>query len=314
MFEVDGLVNQVLRLFGFQATTGWISDPKYALWTIILLHVWTFGSPMVIFLAGLRQIPGMYYEAASVDGASAMAPLHENHFAAAVTDHLLQPGAADHRCIPGLHPSLCGLERNRRPVGLDACSTRCTCTSEDSASSQMGYAAAMAWLLLVDHRGFHRDQLLLSQSIGCSTVTDLQTHGGVAPPSTALMTQPPAPQDAICHRLAGGGPGSRSVLKHIRADRRQPGDDLPAAVDAGQLLPADGRHLPYAGPLAERPVLDELHRGLVCAVHPFGALHDQLGHRGDRRHCRQSVCLHAGRVCLRPAAVPVARRCGSRSC
>ena len=70
MFEVDGLVNQVLRLFGIPATTSWIADPQWALWTIILLHVWTFGSPMVIFLAGLRQIPGMYYEAASVDGAS----------------------------------------------------------------------------------------------------------------------------------------------------------------------------------------------------------------------------------------------------
>ena len=70
MFEVDGLVNQVLRLVGFEATTSWIGDPSTALGTIILLHVWTFGSPMVIFLAGLRQIPGMYYEAASVDGAS----------------------------------------------------------------------------------------------------------------------------------------------------------------------------------------------------------------------------------------------------
>ena len=70
MFGTDGLVNQVLRLMGFDATTGWISDPRYALSTIILLHVWTFGSPMVIFLAGLRQIPTMYYEAASVDGAS----------------------------------------------------------------------------------------------------------------------------------------------------------------------------------------------------------------------------------------------------
>jgi multiple sugar transport system permease protein len=69
MFEVDGLVNQVLRLFGFEATISWIGDPSYALWTIILLHIWTFGSPMVIFLAGLRQIPGMYYEAAAVDGA-----------------------------------------------------------------------------------------------------------------------------------------------------------------------------------------------------------------------------------------------------
>jgi multiple sugar transport system permease protein len=35
-----------------------------------VLNVWTFGSPMVIFLAGLRQVPTMYYEAASIDGAS----------------------------------------------------------------------------------------------------------------------------------------------------------------------------------------------------------------------------------------------------
>ena len=34
-----------------------------------MLNVWTFGAPMVIFLAGLRQIPRMYYEAAAVDGA-----------------------------------------------------------------------------------------------------------------------------------------------------------------------------------------------------------------------------------------------------
>src|SRR5690606_7448339 len=38
--------------------------------TLMILNVWTFGSPMVIFLAGLRQIPEMYYEAASIDGAS----------------------------------------------------------------------------------------------------------------------------------------------------------------------------------------------------------------------------------------------------
>ncbi|MFC5234150.1 carbohydrate ABC transporter permease [Pseudonocardia zijingensis] len=36
---------------------------------MIVLDVWTFGSPMVIFLAGLRQIPQMYYEAAAIDGA-----------------------------------------------------------------------------------------------------------------------------------------------------------------------------------------------------------------------------------------------------
>src|SRR5690606_27794123 len=69
IFGTTGLVNQVLQLFGVPATTGYVSDPQYALWTLILLHVWTFGSPMVIFLAGLRQIPTMYYEAASLDGA-----------------------------------------------------------------------------------------------------------------------------------------------------------------------------------------------------------------------------------------------------
>jgi multiple sugar transport system permease protein len=70
IFGAEGLVNQLLQAVGINSTTGWISDPSYALWTIILLHVWTFGSPMVIFLAGLRQIPGMYYEAAAVDGAN----------------------------------------------------------------------------------------------------------------------------------------------------------------------------------------------------------------------------------------------------
>jgi multiple sugar transport system permease protein len=70
MFGTDGLVNQLLAVLGLPSSTGWISDPRYALGTIIILHVWTFGSPMVIFLAGLRQIPTMYYEAASVDGAT----------------------------------------------------------------------------------------------------------------------------------------------------------------------------------------------------------------------------------------------------
>ena len=69
IFGTDGLVNSVLGFFGIEGT-GWVSDPETALGTLILLHVWTFGAPMVIFLAGLRQIPQSYYEAAAVDGAS----------------------------------------------------------------------------------------------------------------------------------------------------------------------------------------------------------------------------------------------------
>ncbi|MEU4425887.1 sugar ABC transporter permease [Actinoplanes sp. NPDC024001] len=68
IFGADGLFNQALGLVGIEGR-GWISDPDTALSTLIVLNVWTFGAPMVIFLAGLRQIPAMYYEAASVDGA-----------------------------------------------------------------------------------------------------------------------------------------------------------------------------------------------------------------------------------------------------
>jgi multiple sugar transport system permease protein len=71
IFGTTGLVNQALAMFGIQGP-GWISDPSTALSSIILLHVWTFGAPMIIFLAGLRQIPVMYYEAAKVDGASTL--------------------------------------------------------------------------------------------------------------------------------------------------------------------------------------------------------------------------------------------------
>lgn len=70
IFGTTGLVNQLLAMVGIEGP-GWISDPNTALGSIILLHVWTFGAPMIIFLAGLRQIPAMYYEAAEVDGASA---------------------------------------------------------------------------------------------------------------------------------------------------------------------------------------------------------------------------------------------------
>ncbi|GAA1718921.1 sugar ABC transporter permease [Kribbella yunnanensis] len=71
VFGTEGLLNQVLALIGVEGK-GWISDPSTALGTLVVLNVWTFGSPMVIFLAGLRQIPSMYYEAAAVDGASAL--------------------------------------------------------------------------------------------------------------------------------------------------------------------------------------------------------------------------------------------------
>jgi multiple sugar transport system permease protein len=70
VFGERGVFNQLLALFGI-AGKGWITNPTWALPTVIGLHVWTFGASMVIFLAALRQIPDSYYEAASIDGANA---------------------------------------------------------------------------------------------------------------------------------------------------------------------------------------------------------------------------------------------------
>lgn len=70
IFGETGLVNSVLGLIGIEATTNWIGNPGTALYTLIGLSVWQFGSSMLIFLAGLKNIPVSYYEAASVDGAN----------------------------------------------------------------------------------------------------------------------------------------------------------------------------------------------------------------------------------------------------
>ncbi|WP_114560976.1 carbohydrate ABC transporter permease [Desertihabitans aurantiacus] len=70
VFGADGLVNAVLGLVGIENVGSWVGDPARALGTIITLNLWAFGSTMIIFLAGLRQVPRELLEAAEVDGAS----------------------------------------------------------------------------------------------------------------------------------------------------------------------------------------------------------------------------------------------------
>lgn len=72
LFVKDGVINALLARVGIPGAS-WLGNPKYALWTISLLTVWQFGSSMVVFLAGLKQIPASLYEAASVDGSGKMA-------------------------------------------------------------------------------------------------------------------------------------------------------------------------------------------------------------------------------------------------
>ena len=68
IFNGEGLVNDLLALIGIKGMN-WIATPSTALYTIILLAVWQFGSSMLIFLSALKQVPTELYEAAEIDGA-----------------------------------------------------------------------------------------------------------------------------------------------------------------------------------------------------------------------------------------------------
>jgi multiple sugar transport system permease protein len=148
IFGTDGLVNQVLRGLGWANPPGWIADPSTALYTIILLHVWTFGSPMIIFLAGLRQIPDMYYEAASVDGASKWTQFWH------ITMPLLSPIIFFNLVLQiiGAFQSFTQAFIVSGGNGGPSDSTMFYTLylyQQGFANLDMGYAAAMAWLLVL---------------------------------------------------------------------------------------------------------------------------------------------------------------------
>ncbi|MFJ8754973.1 carbohydrate ABC transporter permease [Streptomyces sp. NPDC102441] len=147
IFGDDGLFNGLLAVFGVTGQN-WISNPDTALSTIILLHIWQFGSPMVIFLAGLRQIPRHYYEAASIDGASTWRQFRS------VTLPLLSP-IVFFNLVLGIINSFQSFTQAfivSGGTGGPADSTlfyTLYLYQEGFGSFLMGYASSLAWLLLV---------------------------------------------------------------------------------------------------------------------------------------------------------------------
>lgn len=67
LFTSKGLVNQFLKLAGVSPVS-WYGSPDKAIFIIILLRLWEFGSTMIIFLTALKNIPKELYDAAKVDG------------------------------------------------------------------------------------------------------------------------------------------------------------------------------------------------------------------------------------------------------
>jgi multiple sugar transport system permease protein len=70
IFGDNGVAMTLLKIVGIYQKVSILGNTKTAIWAIISLGVWQFGSSMLIFLAALKQIPTTYYEAAKIDGAN----------------------------------------------------------------------------------------------------------------------------------------------------------------------------------------------------------------------------------------------------
>jgi len=145
MFSQDGLFNQFLGLLGIEGKA-WISDPDTALGTLILLVVWQFGSSMIIFLAGLKQIPADLYEASSVDGASKVKQFFS------VTLPMLSPIILFNLVLQTINSFQMFTQAFVITKGGPINSTYVYVMylyERGFARFQMGYASALAWILLI---------------------------------------------------------------------------------------------------------------------------------------------------------------------
>ena len=147
VFSGDGLLNRVLALLGIQGAS-WVSDPDTAIYTLVALSVWQFGSPMIIFLAGLRQLPRDIYEAAALDGATAWYQFRH------ITIPLLTPVIFFNLVVQTIDafkaftPAFIISGGTGGPINATLFYTLYL-YQEAFGYLRMGYAAALAWLLVL---------------------------------------------------------------------------------------------------------------------------------------------------------------------
>lgn len=147
LFNYDGVINNALALIGIDGPY-WLADPRYSLNTIIVLAVWQFGSPMLIFLAGLRAIPQELYEAAEIDAAGRVRRFF------AITVPLLAPVIFFNLVLQMIEAfkSFTGafIISGGRGAPLDSLLFFTVYLYNEAFSFfRMGYASALAWVLLL---------------------------------------------------------------------------------------------------------------------------------------------------------------------
>ena len=149
LFETTGTINSLLGgiIPGLQGYNWFQEGP--AIWVLIILTVWQFGSSMLIFLSSLKQIPRELYEASHVDGANSIQQFFK------VTLPLLTPTVFFNLVQQTINSFLaftqCKLITDGKPRNSTLFYTvyQYHKAFPDTGKSQMGYASALAWIMLV---------------------------------------------------------------------------------------------------------------------------------------------------------------------
>lgn len=147
MFSTNGPVDDSLSFFGIELG-GWVGNVQLVIPMMILLAVWQFGAPMVIFLAGLKQIPQELYEAAEVDGAGPVRKFRSvtvPMLSSVIFFNLLLETINAFQVFASAYIISNG---SGGPAGMTNFYTLYL-YKRGFADLQMGYAAAMAWVLVI---------------------------------------------------------------------------------------------------------------------------------------------------------------------
>ena len=146
MFSMDGVVNTLLNSIGIHTQMSWLGNTSTAIWVLIILTVWQFGSSMLIFLSSLKQVPQELYEAANVDGANAITKFFK------ITLPILTPTIFFNLIMQTINGFLaftqCYIITQGKPMNSTLLYT-VYMYQQSFGFKHTGYGAAMAWVMLL---------------------------------------------------------------------------------------------------------------------------------------------------------------------
>ena len=145
IFGSNGYINTFLGYFGISAVP-WLTSTKWAMFTLVLLNVWQFGSSMLIFLSSLKQIPASLYEAGAIDGANSVQRFFK------ITLPLLTPTIFFNLVMQMINGFLaftqCYIITQGKPMNSTLFYT-VYMYQQSFEFYKAGYGAALAWVMLV---------------------------------------------------------------------------------------------------------------------------------------------------------------------